>query len=402
MSLCGHLSSDDTTEALRKAAEDGHLGCVMALTEAGADVNDATHRENYYKPALHYAAENGQEQIVKYLIEKGANVNTTDIGYERTALICAVSNGHEQIVRDLVELGADLTTKECKHSVLHYAVIYGQEKVLKYLIDIGVDVNQLDRDGYTALKLAACYGKDKCVDLLLKGGADVNNGGENQHDYPLLDAAGLDAMYNPGGYGSEKCVKVLLNAGADVNVTNSEDDTTLMAAAFNGYCSSLDALLESGVDVNANDCNGFTALTMIGVSAFDYKTKELFACMQKCLRAGAHVNKKNNDGDGALKLFGDSELPKIFCKLLEAAGETKENTCYDDPVKCVGTLKHLCREIIRKRLLQMSPVNLFCRVPLLGLPSIVTQYILYDMSLDQEDEDENTTDSGNENNDHQA
>ena len=70
-------------------------------------------------------------------------------------MICAVSNGHEQVVRDLVELGADLTTKECKHSVLHYAVRYGQEKVLKYLIDIGVDVNRFDRDGYTALKLAA-------------------------------------------------------------------------------------------------------------------------------------------------------------------------------------------------------------------------------------------------------
>ena len=276
--------------------------------------------------------------------------------------------------------------------------------MLKYLIDIGVDVNQLDRDGYTALTLAACLGKDKCVDLLLKGGADVNNGGEDQYNYPLLDAAGLDGMYNihAGGYGSEECVKLLLNAGADVNVTDSDDVTTLMAAAFNGYCSSLDALLESGVDVNATDYNGYTALTMIGVSTFDYKTKELFACLQKCLRAGAHVNKKNNEGDGALKLFGDSELPKIFCKLLEAAGETKENTCDDDPVKCVGTLKHLCREIIRKRLLQMSPVNLFCRVPLLGLPSIVTQYIPYDMSLDQEYEDENTTDSGNKNNDHQA
>ena len=164
----------------------------------------------------------------------------------------------------------------------------------------------------------------------------------------------------------------------------------------------MDALIELGVDVNATDDRGYTVLTTIAVTAFDHKIKEHFASVQKCLRAGAHVNKKNEDGETALKLFKHSPLPKIFCKLLEAAGETKENNNKETESNTIGTLKHLCREIIRKHLLGIRTVNLFCRVPLLGLPSLLNQYILYDVSLDQEYTDESNTDTDYNERNHQA
>ena len=48
-------------------------------------------------------------------------------------------------------------------------------------------------------------------------------------------------------------------------------------------------------------------------------------------------------------------------------------------------LKHLCREAIRKHLLDLDPQeHLFGRIPQLGLPSIVTEYLLYNCSLDPE------------------
>ena len=47
-------------------------------------------------------------------------------------------------------------------------------------------------------------------------------------------------------------------------------------------------------------------------------------------------------------------------------------------------LKNLCREVIRKQLLQMSPVNLFVRVPQLGLPAALEKYLLHDVSLDDD------------------
>ena len=56
-------------------------------------------------------------------------------------------------------------------------------------------------------------------------------------------------------------------------------------------------------------------------------------------------------------------------------------------------LKHLCREAIRKHLLKLDPhTHLFDRVPRLGLPSLLTEYLLYDMSLDVPAEDEDGND----------
>ena len=74
-------------------------------------------------------------------------------------------------------------------------------------------------------------------------------------------------------------------------------------------------------------------------------------------------------------------------------------------------LKHLCRSAIASHMLELSPLNLFCRVPQLGLPSLTTQYLLYYMSLvknydveeevgDTEDgEREEECNNDNENND---
>ena len=55
-------------------------------------------------------------------------------------------------------------------------------------------------------------------------------------------------------------------------------------------------------------------------------------------------------------------------------------------------LIHQCRKVIRKRLIDVSPnEHLFNRVELIGLPSILTNYLLYDMSIDA-DNDNNDKD----------
>ena len=57
------------------------------------------------------------------------------------------------------------------------------------------------------------------------------------------------------------------------------------------------------------------------------------------------------------------------------------------------SLKHLCRETIRKHLLDIDPLeNLFGRIPQLGLPSSLTVYLLYSLSLDDDaDNDKNSS-----------
>ena len=49
-------------------------------------------------------------------------------------------------------------------------------------------------------------------------------------------------------------------------------------------------------------------------------------------------------------------------------------------------LKHLCREAIRKHLLLLDPhEHLFGRVPQLGLPKLLREYLLFRMSLSEVD-----------------
>ena len=72
---------------------------------------------------------------------------------------------------------------------------------------------------------------------------------------------------------------------------------------------------------------------------------------------------------GPTVLTGDGriiDIPKYFTELTENLD-----------------LKHLCREKIRKHLTDLDPhVHFFRRIPQLGLPSLVTEYMLYYFSLD--------------------
>ena len=59
----------------------------------------------------------------------------------------------------------------------------------------------------------------------------------------------------------------------------------------------------------------------------------------------------------------------------------------EDPIQLSSPgsieLKPLCREAIRKQLLEEDPhgENLFTRIPKLGLPSIINDYLLYGVDI---------------------
>ena len=102
--------------------------------------------------------------------------------------------------------------------------------------------------------------------------------------------------------------------------------------------------------------------------------------------------------------------------LLYAAGECFAETKVQVPDylrQPEWNLKHLAREAIRKHPINIDPhENLFGRIPLLGLPSLITEYLLYDMSLDDDltlsddsdvysddDDDSDDDDSGDDDSD---
>ena len=71
---------------------------------------------------------------------------------------------------------------------------------------------------------------------------------------------------------------------------------------------------------------------------------------------------------------------------LSAAGEIADDSvfcCFLNWKDAKMPLKHICREAIRNHLLKLDPhQNLFGRIPKLGLPSALTSYLLYNLSLE--------------------
>ena len=132
------------------------------------------------------------------------------------------------------------------------------------------------------------------------------------------------------------------------------------------------------------------------------------------LKAGAHLNIVDEDEYHRLHIIicrRTKRIPALdevmdeVTMLLFAAGETTEGMkdmffgmqqgyrCWvfvpdfilqllQKPVS-LKSLKEICRDILRKNLIEINqPKNLFCIVPLLGLPSLLKSYLLYDMSLE--------------------
>ena len=131
----------------------------------------------------------------------------------------------------------------------------------------------------------------------------------------------------------------------------------------------LHLLLKSGADVHKTGLKNVTALMLA-------KDKE---CCRLLLKYQSQINRKDRWGNNALKRYMMHEtINKDLCSLLFAAGETVPKTVtrwftqrdvimvidYLPQIKIKLQLKQLCREAIRKHLLNLDPhTNLFVRIP---------------------------------------
>ena len=193
-----------------------------------------------------------------------------------------------------------------------------------------------------------------------------------------------------------------------------------MYAAENGLETCVNRKLEAGADVNVTDLNGNTALHVM----FIQKRWIIFPqCIRALLATEVHVNKVNNRGESAIQEWLSGyhlmELKSLITKagsrfeetikkrgedwdirrrgkefkvvkLLFAAGENIEsapkkvkNKVNPQDKPC---LSHLCREAIREHLLELDlHENLFIRVPRLNLSEELQNFLLFNMSTDEQD-----------------
>ena len=335
----------DQDDLLLSSSINGHLDCVKACLAAGADVNTRDRWDD--QPALICAVKNGSVPCIELLLKAGADVNIRD-NYGETALFDAVSQGSVQCTDLLLKAGADVNIREVKRK--------------------------------TALFNAVKNGSVQCTDLLLKAGADVN----------IREVKRKTALFNAVKNGSVQCTDLLLKAGADVNIRDHDSETALFIAVRNGSVKCTELLLKARAEAYRAE-----ETVLFGLCEFRI-TPEVLNMLKIILRQRIKVNVRDDCyGSNALTYHLDyirnsSTAPEYikFVMLLFAAGETVDETKVKVPnylkPSAEISLMNICRETIRKHLLQMSSINLFIRVPRLPLPRLMTSYLLYNVTLDYE------------------
>ena len=250
----------DGMTALHWASIRDDIAMARMLIEAGADARAAN---RYGVTALTLACTNGSGEMVELLLDSGADPNTTLPGGE-TALMTAARTGRIEPVRALLARGADVRGKvhgmgrqegvganafnfrirdptnfdfetKPEQTALLWAAAEGHAEVVVELIRAGADHQVLLQSGFTPLLFAARNGHLEVVKALLATGAKINSRIDPHPDW------------RHRGYGSK------LRPGA----------TTLHVAIENGHFGLAAFLLDAGIDPNAADPIGYTALHAI-------------------------------------------------------------------------------------------------------------------------------------------
>jgi len=304
--------------ALMTVARTGNVKAAKVLLAHGAAV-DA--RENWRgQTALMWAAAEGHPEMVSELIAHGAEVKarsaiqkwerqTTAEPREKwlppgglTPLLFAARQSCLECARILLEKGADINAQDPDGiSSLISAAINGHYDAGIFLLDKGADPNLADKTGRTALYAAVDdhtmpasnrpspkeidneHSSVDFIQALLAHGANVNARLLAQQPYRTKLDRGTDTMLTTGTTpllraakaGDTEVVRLLLAKSADAKLATKNDINPLMAAA--------------GVGTKEEDTTG------------RHKTEaEAIATIQLCLDAGVDINAADNRGETAL------------------------------------------------------------------------------------------------------
>ncbi|MDD9901292.1 MAG: ankyrin repeat domain-containing protein [Alphaproteobacteria bacterium] len=170
-----------------------------------------------------------------------------------------------------------------KPSLLFTAAKSGNAAAIDRLCKNGTNPDVRDKTQMTPLMWAVHEGQEDAVTALLDKGADVN----------AQCGDGWTPLYYAAVRGHRDVFFMLLDNGADVNIRDANNQTLLMhMSAASGYIWEQQRLIEEGVDVNAIDNEGNTALIKAAVT---YQV----ANIELLVRAGADPDIKNQNDETA-------------------------------------------------------------------------------------------------------
>lgn len=244
------------------AAREGCFQCAEILVSSGAKINQST---AYGWSALLTATQNRHYKLAAWMLDHGADPNLPNKGGWRPLYLATDNRNieagdypvrkpdmdHFDFIKLLIAKGADVnarvcgvqsTEKECKGDTTETRTNF----TMQWLYE----------DGATPFLRAAQSGDVELMKYLLAHGADPKI--PSQHnDTALSVASGIGWVEGVTFEWSEaenlEAVKMCLDAGIDVNAADSEGRTALHGAAHKGRTAVIQMLVDHGANLEAHD-----------------------------------------------------------------------------------------------------------------------------------------------------
>ncbi len=298
--------------ALMWAASEDHAGVVRLLVSKGADVAARSKALSFPKDrfglegvltilprghwtALMYAARDGATQAAQALVAAGAEINAVDPD-GTTPLVRAIWNAHYDTAKALLAAGADPNLADTSGMGALYAAVD-----MSSLGEVYGTPPRKVKDATTPLELVTLLlAKGARVDARLTAAAPQRNHTPGE---PLL-GAGTTPLMRAARHGDFAVMKVLVAAGADASLAQPNGTTVLMLSCGVGrglgvfakdvgteadLLEGAKVVLAQGVDVNAANAAGLTALHYAAQAGLNSVVREL-------ARHGARLDATDKQG----------------------------------------------------------------------------------------------------------
>ena len=268
----------------------------------------AGYYNNYSNPPIIVSTVCGDLSQVKSYCT-ASTINTKGNNGQTALMHSCISNSGDIFVF-LMENNADFKIKDnFGKTALDYAIEHNRVEMIEFLALSGADTNSLDVDQL----LKAAQDTQEIINKKIKTQEFIT---EISKSYPNLDK-----------------IRSCISAGVDVNAKDNDGWTALIYAACYGHTEIAKLLIADGADINARDNYGCTALIYAAINGYTEIARLL-------LSAGADVNIKDNDGNTALMKAKYNNHPEIV-KLLEQHAKNKAKVNSTKKAKIISAKKAL-------------------------------------------------------------
>ncbi|KAF3074953.1 Ankyrin-3 [Trichoderma lentiforme] len=289
---------------LMKAAMRGLKKTASVLLKHGCNAEYVTEDG---RSALHLSAESGNIGTGRELLKNRMHILSTKDKTNMSAIHHAIRSRQGAFTKMLLDdfysqvdnsiLMGDLCAvmTEDGETPLISAVRTDQSDIIRQLLQLGVETQHRDKRGLTALLAAVERPTSFCLDTIralldtdMQNHADANYGGGT---YPT-------ALYNAAKHGKKEVVEELIKLGARVNAVGGEYNTALSAAVISGYSDIAKYLLDLKDDRAEPNLSAGNLANALSAALYS----QTFELVTPLLEAGVNVNARDRQGRSALHL----------------------------------------------------------------------------------------------------